>query len=64
MIKITQLVRQVDRYCNFCNRLHDQDLRDVDIYSMRNDANVYGGIVVQLCEWCLRDLSKQLKDID
>lgn len=61
-IKLRLVTKHRDHYCNFCHRLRDEELKDVDVYELLNDER--SGMVVQICEFCARELQPQLKGID
>lgn len=63
MITFKLLTGRVDKYCNFCIRILD-DIHAVDIYRIDNPNKVSGGLVIQICEFCARELHDQMKDMD
>jgi len=51
-----------DRVCNYCDRFRRSDADpDVKFYQMRKDGNT-GTFIMQMCEYCARDLYTQLSE--
>lgn len=55
MIEVKEVNR--DRFCNSCGTINDENMK---IYELQFSQSGTSGIVIQLCESCIEELSCQL----